>query len=112
MGVGDQAFISQFLRHVKDIVDLDATEIRVKSLEPFKIGEDIRAPADVALTRTPVEDAGSRTIHFVMLGNVIHTIVWATTELPYVVSNLYGEAIVEIAGHDKDFFSELVPLIY
>ena len=35
MGVGDQAFISQFLRHVKDIVDLDDTEIRVKPLEPF-----------------------------------------------------------------------------
>lgn len=111
MGVGNQALISQFLGHVEDIVYLDDTKVRVKPLESFKIGEDIRAPADVALAWTPVEDAGRRTIHFVILGDVIHTVVRATTEFPYVVSNFDGEAIVEVAGHDKDFFPKRVPLV-
>ena len=112
MGVGDQALISQFLRHIEDIVHLDDTEVRVKPLESFEVGKDVRAPADVAFARTPVEDASSRPIHFIVLGDMIHTIVRATTELPNVVSNFDGEAIVEVAGHHKDFFSELVPLVY
>ena len=111
MGVGDQALISQFLRHIEDIVHLDDTEVRVKPLESFEVGKDVRAPADVAFARTPVEDASSRPIHFVILGDVIHAVVRATTELPYIVSNFDGEAIVEVSGHNKNFFPELVPLV-
>jgi len=111
VGVGDQALISQFSRHIEDIVHLDDTEVRVKPLESFEVGKDVRAPADVAFARTPVEDASSRPIHFVILGDVIHAVVRATTELPYIVSNFDGEAIVEVAGHNKDFLPELVPLV-
>ena len=109
--VGHEPFVAELLGHVEDVVDLDDAEVRVEALEAWEVGEDIGAPADVALARTPVEDAGGGAVHLVVFGNVVHAVVWAAAEFPDVLGDLDGEAIVEVAGEDEDFFSELVPFV-
>ena len=110
MRVGHEPFVAELLGHVEDVVDLDDAEVRVEAFEAREVGEDVGTPADVALARAPVEDAGGGAIHLVVFGNVVHAVVRAAAKLPDVVGDLDGEAVVKVAGEDEDFLCRACPI--
>ena len=108
MGVSHPAFATEFLWHVKYVVDFDDTEVWVQPLESWQVWQNVATPTDVAFAWTKRPFTCSRSIAFVKFRNVIHTVVRSAAELPDVLGDLNGEAIVQIAGHDEDFLAKLL----
>ena len=47
MWISDQPLITLLLRHVEDVVDLDDAVVRIASLEPWNVRQNVTRPADI-----------------------------------------------------------------
>ena len=94
MRIGDPALVSQFLGHVVYIVYLDHGKVGLEPIRPFKIGQDVTAPADIAFPRTKFIFPGGWTVHFIILGYMIHAVMGTAAKFPDIIGDLDGKAVV------------------
>ena len=111
MWIGDQAFAPKLFWHVKDIVDLNNTEVGVQTLQSWQVWQDIATPADITFPGPKFELSGRGAITLVIDRDVIHAVVGSAAEFPDVVGNFDGKTVMQVACHDKNFLAKLVPCV-
>ena len=103
--IGNKSFTAELLGHVEYVVDLNDAKMRIQTLQPWNVGQNVAAPSDVTFSGAELEFSGGRSIAFVIDGDVVDTVVRTAAEFPNVVGDLDGEAVVKISGHHEYFFA-------
>ena len=75
-------------------VYLDYSIVGIEPIHPFKIGQDVAAPADIAFPRTKFIFPGGWTVHFIILGYMIHAVMGTAAKFPDIIGDLDGKAVV------------------
>ena len=111
MREGKPALAISFHRVVEDVVHLHHAVVREGAVDAWNVLHGVAAPADIAGTWTVLEPAVDRSSAFILHRRMINGVVWTTCKFIDVIGDLNGEAVVQIAGEDKDSLVELVPKI-
>ena len=103
--IGNESFTAELLGHIEYVVDLNDAKMRIQTLQPWNIGQNVAVPSNVTFSRAELEFSGGRSIAFIIDGDVVDTVVRTAAEFPNLASDLDGEAVVKISGHHEYFFA-------
>ena len=94
MWESNQAFAADLFWHIKHVIDLHDTVVRIQSLQTREIWQDVRAPANVTFAWAKFEFTSRGAIHFIVFGNVVDAVVRPAAKLPHIVGDFNRETVV------------------